>query len=650
VSGRSKTRSPTELGPVEAEYRLWLEHSGAMLSRHGPDGTILYVSPACRTILGYEPTEILGRKIRELLHGDTAAMLVALEGRVPDHGGPVTAQLRMQHKDGSWVWVETTGLMINVPGEPSPQIISLARDISDQKAAEDALRANEARLHQVNEDLRREQEIARILFDHVPALIVVSDEEGRPVYLNRYVEHVLGWSAQDALDRELREAAYPDAEYREQVRQLARDFDDGFFDVRMRAKDGRYVDISWFGVGLSNGRRVGFGIDISERKAAEDARREIEDRTRKVNEELADANRRKDEFLAVLAHELRNPLAPIVNAIEALSRSDVNDATVARVVALVGEKARHLVRLVDDLLDVSRITRGVIHVQREPVDLTDVINQAVTTSRHLLNAKGHRLVVELGSTPLRVQGDLVRLVQVFANLLNNAAKFTLPGGEIAISVAPHEEHAVIRVRDTGMGIAREDFPRIFDLFFQAHRPEGAMGIGLALVRSIVELHGGTVSAASDGPGCGSEFVVTLPLLAESPAFTDASDRRNGEDVAALRQHRVLVVDDDRAVADGFAMLLESLGQEVCVVHDGEAALAALAHFDADLVFIDLSMPGMDGYETARRMRALPGSPNRRLIALTGYGLATVESRVHEAGFDRYLAKPTDVSQLERILS
>ena len=177
-----------------------------------------------------------------------------------------------------------------------------------------------------------------------------------------------------------------------------------------------------------------------------------------------------------------------------------------------------------------------------------------------------------------------------------------------------------------------------------------MGIGLALVRSIVELHGGTVSAASDGPGCGSEFVVTLPLLAESPAFTDASDRRNGEDVAALRQHRVLVVDDDRAVADGFAMLLESLGQEVCVVHDGEAALAALAHFDADLVFIDLSMPGMDGYETARRMCVLPGSPNRRLIALTGYGLATVESRVHEAGFDRYLAKPTDVSQLERILS
>jgi PAS domain S-box-containing protein len=648
VSEKRKLAPSRAAGAVEAEYRLWLEHSGAMLSRHAGDGEILYVSPSCRAILGYEPDELLGRKMVEILHRETVRMLVATEGQVPDHERPVTATLRMRRKDGSDCWLETTGLRIDVPGEKSPQIIGLSRDVTEQKLAADALRANEARLRQVHEDLQREQEIARVLLDHVPAMIVLTDQDGRPEYLNRQCERLLGWSTEDARERILMDGVYPDPEYRRYIERQVSEARGEFIDVRMRAKDGREIDASWVLVRLSDGRRAGFGIDISERKAAENARREIEERTRQLNEELAEANQRKDEFLAVLAHELRNPLAPIVNAVDALKRTGISDPMTAKALGLVGEKAHHLVRLVDDLLDMSRITRGVVHIEQERIDLADVVTQAVTTSRPLLDQGGHRLSIRLDPGPLRVRGDVVRLVQVLANLLNNAAKFTLPGATIRLAVRHDGEHVEVSVRDDGIGIAAEDLPRVFDLFFQSHRPEGSLGIGLALVRSVVELHGGTVEARSAGPGTGSEFIVRLPRLEEEP--TAAGDSTLAPPSPPLPTHRVLVVDDDRAVAEGLAMLLDSLGQQVVVAHDGASALDLVTEFDPDLVFIDLSMPGMDGYETARRMRVLPGAGARRVIALSGFGLSTVESRVREAGFDRYLAKPAAIDELESVLS
>jgi len=336
--------------------------------------------------------------------------------------------------------------------------------------------------------------------------------------------------------------------------------------------------------------------------------------------------------------------------VDALSISPPTEPVVAKAVALVREKARHLVRLVDDLLDVSRITRGIIHIQQEPIDLVDVVSQATTTSGPLLDQRGHRLSIRLDSGPLLVRGDGVRLVQVLANLLNNAAKFTSPGGAIRLTVRGDGDRVVLSVRDDGIGIAADDLPRVFELFFQSHRPEGAMGIGLALVRSIVELHGGTVEARSGGLGAGSEFLVTLPRLEQAPGV-DIDRATDGLGAPPpLSAHRVLVVDDDRAVAEGFAMLLDSMGQQVRVAHDGEAALDLVAQFGPDLVFIDLSMPGMDGYETARRMRELPGASGRRVIALSGYGLATVESRVREAGFDCYMAKPATIDELEGVLS
>lgn len=640
----SKSRAMPGLSPIEAEYRLWAEHSGAMVSRHGPDGTVLFVSAACRSILGYEPEEVVGRKLREFLHRDTAAMLIMTQGRIPERDTPVTEMLRMRRRDGTFAWLETTGLKIDVPGEPSPQFISMSRDVSDRKEVEGRLRA-------ADESRRHSEEVLSSVVHHAPFAISYLDREGRVIYVNRYCEELLGYSRDDFANRDALAEAYPDPEYRRSICQSAMNPGPAPRDVRIRTKDGRELEISWWGVRLSDGSSIGMGIDITTRKSAEAKAREMEERTRRLNEALVEAHQRKDEFLAVLAHELRNPLAPIVNAVDAVSRHDVADPSVAKALALVGEKARHLVRLVDDLLDVSRITRGVIHIRPESIDLADVVSQAVTTSRPSLEQRGHRFEIEIEGGPLRVRGDLVRLVQVLANLLNNAAKFTSPGGIIRLTARRVGGSVEIRVIDDGIGIAAEDLPRVFDLFFQSHRPEGAMGIGLALVRSIVELHGGNVEARSAGPGAGSEFVVTLPLLAQ-----DASDTGEPTAVASpsaprpLPTHRVLVVDDDHAVADGLAMLLDSLGQRVLVAHDGASALDLVTEFGPDLVFIDLSMPGMDGYETARRMSALPGAEARRVIALTGYGLATVESRVREAGFDLYLAKPAGIDDLERVLS
>jgi PAS domain S-box-containing protein len=614
-----------------------------MVSRHGPDGTILFVSPSSQKILGYAPGELLGRRLRELLHRDTASMLIATQGRIPDHDKPVTELLRLRRKDGTYAWLETTGFRIDVAGEPSPQIISLSRDVSERKEVEERLRAADA-------SVKRSEEVLSTVVHDAPFAISYLDPKGRVLYVNRYCEELLGYSRDDFSNRDALAEAYPDPAYRQSIRESAMNPAPGPRDVRIRTKDGRELEISWWGVRLSDGSSIGMGIDITKRKAAEAKAREMEEQTRRLNEELLDAHRRKDEFLAVLAHELRNPLAPIVNAVDAVSRGPASEPAVARALALVGEKARHLVRLVDDLLDVSRITRGVIHIQQEPVDLADVIRQAVTTSRPLFEERAHRFSIHLDGGRLRVRGDVVRLVQVLANLLNNAAKFTAPGGTIRLAAQTDGDCVTIRVRDDGAGIPAEDLPRVFDLFFQTHRPGGAMGIGLALVRSIVELHGGTVEARSDGPGAGSEFVVRLPRIDEEQGTVGESPADADSASPSLPAHRILVVDDDRAVAEGLAMLLDSLGQQVVVVHDGASALDIVARFDPDLVFIDLSMPGMDGYETARRMRALPGAATRRVIALSGYGFATVESRLREAGFDHYLAKPAAVDELEGVLS
>jgi signal transduction histidine kinase len=360
------------------------------------------------------------------------------------------------------------------------------------------------------------------------------------------------------------------------------------------------------------------------------------------------ADRRKDEFLATLAHELRNPLAPIRNAIALLHHSEAIQPH-ARVWEMMERQVAHMVRLVDDLMEVSRITRGQIALHRAAMDLGAAIGAAVESNRPLAEKAGHTLTLDLPARPLMVDGDAVRLAQVFANLLNNAIKYTDGGGRIRIAARAEEGSAVVSVTDSGMGIPADALPNVFEMFMQVNagdgRSQGGLGIGLTLVRSIVELHGGTVVARSAGLGRGSELEVRLPLAPGQATALPVSRA-----VQPLQEmQRILVVDDNADAADSLGALLQMLGADVRVAHDGKAALETFADFRPAAVLLDLGMPGMDGYEVARRIRALKDADGTVLIALTGWGQDTDRHRSSAAGFQHHLVKPADIAALQTLL-
>jgi signal transduction histidine kinase/CheY-like chemotaxis protein len=368
----------------------------------------------------------------------------------------------------------------------------------------------------------------------------------------------------------------------------------------------------------------------------------------KAEEALRAADRRKDEFLATLGHELRNPLAPVVTGLHLLRLARVDDAVVRQVTSVLERQVGHLVRLVDDLLEVSRITRGLVEVRREPLHLAAVLRSALETSRPSIDAGGHELAVDITSDPLPVTGDAVRLTQVFANLLTNAAKYTDRGGKIRLTAARDGSRAVVSVRDTGIGIPLSELASVFDMFTQLdgthRRAQGGLGIGLTLVRSLVTMHGGRVEARSEGAGKGSEFVVELPLSAVEP-----TDQEPAKPVARFPALRILVVDDNVDAGDTLAALLTALGSSVSVARSGRAALAALRVFRPDVVLMDIGMPEMDGYEVARSIRAMPDHDDVLLVALSGWGQADDQRRSRGAGFDHHLVKPLEIEQLRRVL-
>ena len=372
--------------------------------------------------------------------------------------------------------------------------------------------------------------------------------------------------------------------------------------------------------------------------------------TRAYLQEREDADRRKDEFLAVLAHELRNPLAPIRNWVNVL-RLTRSDERGTHIWDMMDRQVSHMVRLVDDLMELSRITRGKIDLRMESVELAPVIAAAVEASRPLIEGAKHHLTVDVPDEPIFVKADSVRLAQIISNLLNNAAKYTNERGSITLRVRQEAQHAAIVVRDTGIGISPEALPRVFDMFVQEelrdHRPQAGLGIGLTLVRSLVEMHNGRVEARSDGPGKGSEFTVRLPLSASAPAPVD-----NG--VLPLRRPRrmtrVLVVDDNEDAAESLGALLRMMGADVRVALDGWTALEIFDSFKPSAVFLDLGMPDMDGFEVAHQIRSRPNTQDTVLIALTGWSQERDKRRTAEAGFNRHLAKPADLETLQAVLT
>jgi signal transduction histidine kinase/ActR/RegA family two-component response regulator len=377
------------------------------------------------------------------------------------------------------------------------------------------------------------------------------------------------------------------------------------------------------------------------------ARRQLEDALRERAQQLADADQRKDEFLAMLAHELRNPLAPLSTTLHLLA---INAEGRERFLEMAERQVRHLVRLVDDLLDVSRITRGKVTLQKEPVVLADVVNRAVELTQPLVETRGHVLTVSLPPEPVRLDADPVRLAQVVANLLSNAAKYTPPGGSIWLTAETAGDELTLRVRDTGVGLAPELVPRIFDLFVQGEtsldRARGGLGIGLTLVRGLVELHGGRVEARSAGVGQGAEFVVRLPTLS---AGLGAPAQGSDAQPVAARPLRVLIVEDNQDAAESLATILELWGHAVQVAFDGFAAIAAAESFEPEIILSDLGLPGMDGYELARRLRAQPAFGQVVLVALSGYGREEDKRRSLEAGFDHHFVKPLDMTSLFTLL-
>jgi len=366
---------------------------------------------------------------------------------------------------------------------------------------------------------------------------------------------------------------------------------------------------------------------------------------------LSEVDRRKDEFLATLAHELRNPLAPIRNGLQLMKLAGGQAATVERARSMMERQLTQMVRLVDDLMDVSRISRGKLELRKERVPLAAVLNSAVETSRPLIEQMGHELTVTLPKQPLMVDADMTRLAQVFLNLLNNAAKYGDRGGHIQLNVERQGSDVVVTVKDTGIGIAADQLPRVFEMFTQVDRSleksHGGLGIGLTLAKRLVEMHGGTVEARSEGPGKGSEFIVRLPVVVEASRPQESGHE---EEQLARSSLRILIVDDNRDGADSLAMMLRIMGNDTRTAYDGQEGADMAGEYRPDVLLLDIGLPRLNGYEACRRIREQSWGKGIVLIAVTGWGQDDDRRRSHEAGFDHHMVKPVDPQALMKMLA
>ncbi|MGC3999378.1 MAG: ATP-binding protein [Anaeromyxobacter sp.] len=507
------------------------------------------------------------------------------------------------------------------------------------------------------------------ILDALPNPVFVKDERHRFVLVNDLLCQLLGRARPDLLGR-----SDPEFFPAEEVEVFWRQDDLVFTTGEVNENEEAFTD-AW---GTSHviltrktlyvdpgGRRylVGVITDITERKHHEEelvrTRDALESRVaqrtgelRRANDRLRRADQHKDEFLAVLSHELRNPLAPVRNALWLLDHAGPGSPEASRARETIGRQVLHLTRLIDDLLDVTRISRGKILLQRGRLDLVDLVRRTAEDHRPLFSARQVRLEVAAGALPIWVDADGTRVAQVVGNLLTNAAKFAQPATGVQVAVAREPGgSAEVRVRDQGVGIEPAFLSRLFEPFMQAdatlHRTRGGLGLGLSLVKGLVELHGGTVSARSDGPGQGAEFTVRIPLAPEAPAL-DRAPPRQPADTSPRR--RVLVVEDNADAAETLCEMLDVWGHEVALARDGRAGLGLARSFRPDLILCDIGLPELDGYEVARAIRADPALAGTFLVALTGYASPEDQRKAADAGFHRHLAKPVPIDVIEEVLA
>ena len=623
------------------ELRLIANAVPALLSYVDVEGRYVWCNEGYRRAFGYTAEQIRGRHIREVL-GAAGWEAVRPHMTRALSGEPVSFENRVRLENGSLyeghVWFaphrDASG---GVRG-----VVVMVNDVTDRKATERALRKSE-------QMLERSQSTAHVGSWEVElAGADGSRPGGERVKWSAETFRLFGYEPGSL---ELSEAAFFDRIHpddRDRMRFSAERFtkraEPYENEYRIVWPDGSVrVMHSWVDFEVDAAGRpirvIGTCQDITERKRAE--------------EELRDADRRKDEFLAMLSHELRNPLAPILSAVEIIEQARPAERELrATYQAVITRQVLHMKRLLDDLLDVARVSQGKIQLRRERVELTTLLLQAVEVSRPMIVDKGQTLAIALASESLPLDADSTRIVQVFANLINNAAKYTDAGGHITLTSRVDRGEAVVSVRDDGSGMGPDLLARAFDLFVQetraVDRAQGGLGIGLTMVRTLVKMHGGSVEAFSEGAGRGSELVVRLPLATAPPA-TLALPGANGGARTTTAPLRVLVVDDNVDAARGLAQFLALSGHRVTMAHDGPGALAAAAALAPQLVLLDIGLPGMDGYTVAARLRAA-GHDRAALVAVTGYGQDDDLRRSSAAGFERHLVKPIDGAALRKLLA
>lgn len=633
---------PNRLNDPEDYFKLFMSSSSWIAVSRIQDGVCHEVNPAFESFTGYSREEIIGKRPSDLIVGDDPSEIARTRAEIQAKGELLEREIIFRHKDGGLRVGLISGRKLRLGHED--YIVWTGEDITERKQAEEAQRQSERKY--------------RELVENANSIIMRWDREGRITFMNEFGLAFFGYTEEELLGRHVMGTIVPEIEdtgrdlrpLMDQILAAPQAFEHNVNENVRR--DGSRVWIAWTNKVLTDetGAAVGvlsIGLDVTERKRMEEALRE--------------ADRRKDEFLLMLSHELRNPLAPIRNAVEVMRLAGQNPALQQRQQEIIERQLKHFARLIDDLLDVARITRGEIRLHLEPVSLRAVVEQALETAMILKGPRKDDFTCDFPEPDIQVRGDLTRLVQVICNLLDNAVKYSRYGERIHLRVtlepspAPdrHPE-AVILVQDEGMGVAPEVLPHIFELFVQADkslaRTIGGLGVGLTLARRIVDLHGGSIEARSAGPG--SSFCVRLPaLVAKDAPLARASSEggKSGSGVGKAPRNRVLVVDDNADEASSLEELVNLWGYTAEVALTGPQALSEYATFDPDIVLLDIGLPMLSGYEVAQKIRQQSGKERPFLVAVTGYGSMEDRQQALASGFNAHLAKPVDLEQLRTLL-
>jgi PAS domain S-box-containing protein len=637
-------------------YRITLSSIGDAVISTDADGRVTFLNSMAESLTGWTKTEAAGRPLPEVFRivnehtrrtAENPALRALQEGSVVGLANHTV----LIAKDGAERPIDDSASPMRDGEGVTIGSVLVFRDVTERKRAEDVLRESEKRYRRAAADAATAAESNakfRAFFDQGTNFAAVLTLDGTVVEANRLCLDACGFTRDEVIGKPFWECGWwsRSPSVADMVRTACAQAAAGqMFRTRTNyfVADGseRTVDLILAPVTDEAGRVLfvaATGNDVTERSAMEKA--------------LRDADRKKDEFLALLAHELRNPLAPIRNGLQVMRLAGSDANTVGQARSMMDRQLSHMVRLIDDLLDISRISRNKMELRRSRVSLWDVVSSAVETARPAIDAEEHELNVLLPQGPVFLDADLTRLAQVFSNLLTNSAKYTARGGRIWLSAERRGGVVLVSVRDTGIGIPADSLETIFDMFSQVdrsvERSTGGLGIGLALVKGLVEMHGGSVTAQSAGHGYGSTFTVSLPVMADQPVHKETSE--DAERIAARPKRRILVVDDNRDGADSLSLMLKLMGDDVYTAHDGVEAIKQTEAFRPEVILMDVGMPRLNGLDATRRIREQPWGREIKIIALTGWGQLGDRDRSREAGCDGHLVKPVDLQILQQMLN